>query len=615
MKFVRPTNRWIKERLSALSGDQGFTMIPAITAVFVGSLISLGAWTAAQADLGLQNTDRYSKTAYSQAESGVTDYVQHMAEDAGFWQYCDDPPGISGDGVGQTAVNDTDRGGSSGNVRRWLPQPTAGSTQDLAVKAQYSIDLIPTNGFSRCKDKSNRAETMVDKTTGVIRIRVTGRAGPPPPASANIATWRNTKWKRRSVVIEFRRKGFLDYAYFTDKEGADPVLQGTAQKTNCATYYSPPVNAANSLGRFYWNNKTIGGTLRPECTEIRFADSDFLGGPFHTNDAVLMATNGGPEFGNAGKNDVTEVFDDRCPFRVDDTSDHNIPKTLTDSGNTTSGNCPTNSSGAGSTRPVLNGPLLIGAAAGFLPLPETNEDLKIYADPTNVDTESQGYTFYGTTKITMAAGQITVTNANVNGGTATPMDYPPSGVIFVDNEDSVASCDYNPSSNYPSLPAGCALLELKGTYDTPLTVTSAADIVITGDVRKDASSDTAVLGMIGENFVRVRHYANTTCGNTTNTSGNPRVNYIDGAILTLKHSFIVDQYACGSSLGTLHISGVLAQEYRGTVGTGNGTTGYLKDYRYDYRYKYLTPPHFLVPTLSTWRISRYREQVPSCTCT
>src|SRR5690349_5848717 len=150
--------RQLAERIqtmrSSIGGEQGFSMLPAITAVFVGSLISIGAWTAAHADVSLQNTDRYEKIAYSQAESGVTDYVQHMAEDPGYWQYCDNPPGPNGTtlGIGTTAVNDTDKSGVSGTTaRRWLPQPTIGSTQDAALTAQYTIDLIPTNGQPSCK--------------------------------------------------------------------------------------------------------------------------------------------------------------------------------------------------------------------------------------------------------------------------------------------------------------------------------------------------------------------------------------------------------------------------------------------------------------------------------
>jgi hypothetical protein len=86
---------------------------------------------------------------------------------------------------------------------------------------------------------------------------------------------------------------------------------------------------------------------------------------------------------------------------------------------------------------------------------------------------------------------------------------------------------------------------------------------------------------------------------------------IDAAILTLKHSFIVDNHKCGQALNKLTVNGAISQSYRGPVGSvdGNGTHGYIKDYQYDDRLKYRTPPHFLQPTSSSWNVWRFNEQV------
>ena len=66
------------------------------------------------------------------------------------------------------------------------------------------------------------------------------------------------------------------------------------------------------------------------------------------------------------------------------------------------------------------------------------------------------------------------------------------------------------------------------------------------------------------------------------TNNNPNVT-IDGAILTLAHSFFVDNYDCGGlPQGTLTVHGAIAQYYRGIVGQV-GTSGYLKNYNYDDR--------------------------------
>jgi hypothetical protein len=88
---------------------------------------------------------------------------------------------------------------------------------------------------------------------------------------------------------------------------------------------------------------------------------------------------------------------------------------------------------------------------------------------------------------------------------------------------------------------------------------------------------------------------------------------IDAALLALKHSFIVDNYYCGGTLGTLTINGAIGQHYRGPVGTGGAsiTTGYLKNYNYDDRLRRVNPPYFLDPVNSAWRVVRFNEQIPA----
>ena len=235
----------IHKLLHRLRDERAFATLPAFMAVIVGSSLSLAAWAAAHGDVKLQDRDRWSKVAYTKAQSGVTDYVQRMAEDSSFWQFCDQPSGTNdADGIDH-ALNDADIGTSGHLNRRWWPTPT-NLSENTALSGQYTIDLMPANGYATCKSNGNRALTMVDETTGAIRVRVTGRAGPavpntptinPDPAAPNtfvartassINTWRQKRWKHRSIVVEFRRKGFLDYAYFTDREGLEPMFYTNA---------------------------------------------------------------------------------------------------------------------------------------------------------------------------------------------------------------------------------------------------------------------------------------------------------------------------------------------------------------------------------------------------
>lgn len=564
--------------------EGGFSMLPAMTAVFVGSLISMGAWTAAHSDLGLQEKDRLTKRAYASAQGGLTDYVQHLSSDSSYWSYCDAPP----NGADPGAVNDTDIGAALHPKRRWLPDGT-----DESATNQYTIDLMPTNGYASCKASSNRTETMIDEDNGTFRVRITGRAGQPVPntatinpdpanagnfvakTSGSIEQWRQLRWKRRSIVVDFRRRGFLDFAYFTDEEGMDPTLQPDPAwaGANCNKHYRN--------GRDYWN----GQSGRRECKEIQFGSADHIKGPFHTNDAINASS--GAKFGNPGKSDRIEISADTCAVR---NGYH---------------------SGCGNNYATYYGTLVTGSNAPELTLPEVNEDMATYGEPVN-----GGYTYYGSTKLILKAN---VMDVYTNNAWTYNKPYPSSGVIYVAKKTGCTS--FTGQNNY-HFPANCGSVEVEGTYNIPLTIAAENDIIVTDDIYAGASAN-AVLGMIANEYVRVRHYVNgdsmanvpnIDSNSCTNTNNAKRVNEIDAAILALQHSFVVDNYLCGK-LGTLKTVGGLTQRYRGTVGTSGGNTGYLKDYNYDYRLRYLTPPYFLTPSLSGWRISRYREQSPACVCT
>jgi hypothetical protein len=119
---------------------------------------------------------------------------------------------------------------------------------------------------------------------------------------------------------------------------------------------------------------------------------------------------------------------------------------------------------------------------------------------------------------------------------------------------------------------------------------------------------TSTLGLVANQFVRVMHGVRTSSGCTddpAHTIANPT---IDAAILTLGHSFIVDNYnqGCHSTLGSLTVNGAIAQKYRGPVGTGSGTptTGYSKVYGYDDRLHVLLPPYLFDIVTSAWQLSR-----------
>lgn len=583
-----------------LASEHGFTMLTASMASFAAMTLSASALTYVNNDVQIERRDRFTALALQAVQTGAADYTQQLAVNTDYFSLCDQGPGSH-------AVNDTDIGltaqqGSNSPVnatnkilRRWMPAsggsmvtaPTGG-TGDPAVAgsydSEYSIDLLPANGKLSCKQMSDRVATMVDATQATFRVRITGRAGPRIPDAGTSPTimydkagntgtndaqnrekYKQNFWSKRSVVIDYRRRGFLDFTWLTDQENFDPPLESnpTYAEANCTIYYRD--------GR---KDKT--------CTEIHFVSGDWIKGPLHTNDE-LIAENGA-QFGRAGGNDRIEISATSCRIRSGDRS------------------------GCYNPLPTYNGPVIWGANAPVLPLPEANEDLATYGENAN-----GGHTYTGWTTVELKNnGTYDVTNANENGGNLQTLAYPSNGVIYVKNG---AGCDgYNYTTGWnPAGDATCGLLAIKGTYNKSLTFAAEDDIVITGNINRDAdpSSDQAVLGLIANKYVRVRHYATGNSGSCTNQAGT--VTNITAGILALQHSFMLDWWRCGNSLGTLTVNGAIAQKYRGPIGTGGGT-GYLKNYNYDDRLRYRTPPYFLSPAYAGWRTVRFREQAPACAC-
>jgi hypothetical protein len=352
---------------------------------------------------------------------------------------------------------------------------------------------------------------------------------------------------KRSILATFRRAKFLDFLYFTDLETADPLIYSGSSNQTWA--------AANCLA--YWPNRNSS------CTRIQFADNDVVAGPLHTNDELLTCDS--PQFGRT-------------------------PADLVES----SGPPPGYQKACGTGTPDFQGTWLNPAPP--LTMPATNATLSAIAQP--------GYLFSGRTTIHLEGASMTVTSPV--GTSPRTIALPSNGVIYAAN----AVCGiagYTVVQSYTN-PSGCGDIYISGSTSVPLTVASDNDIIITDDL--EATGD-AQLGLIANNFVRVYHPVTNRSGSTcTNGAGTPTDLRIDAAMLAIAHSFIVDNYDCGASLGTLTVNGAIAQRFRGPVGT-TANTGYIKAYTYDDRFRYMSPPSFLDPVASAWRVIRQTEQVPA----
>ena len=563
----------ILSRLRArLAAEQGFAMVAVIGVMTVASLVAVAAVYATDNDKPFSMRDRVAKQAYAAAEAGVNDYLARLVANVDYWRLCDDPahPALSGN----------------------QGRPGAGTRQWAKVKdsnAEYSIEILGANGNAQCST-GNLPGSVIDASTGTFKIRSTGRM-----------TEDGTK---RSIVATFKRRGFLDYVYFTDLETLDPlwyhvttngqptqpdVVTWAQDPANCSKYYRDGRAAAQYVGQ-KWDpvdNRYEDWTMR--CGEINFVSGDNQKGPFHTNDEILVC--GTPEFGRRPTDDV-------------EVSAPPPPPATTQGSSSGWRAC----SGGGSPRvndpgvtPVDNNLGTWRKSASLLDMPPSNTALKAESLP--------NHRFVGKTTIVLNGTTMTVTgkrNPSSSVNTYT-MAIPEGGVIWVGNDTSGSCTGYSTRFAEHAPDQGCGDAWVRGTYAGNLTIGTENDIVVNGNISR--TGDT-MLGLVADNWVRV-HHKTTSAGSCSDASGGPTNISIQAAILAVNNSFTVDRYYCGGSLGTLSVEGAIAQQFRGPVGTSSGSTGYIKNYVYDERLRFRSPPHFLDPVKAAWKLQSQVEQVPA----
>jgi len=131
----------------------------------------------------------------------------------------------------------------------------------------------------------------------------------------------------------------------------------------------------------------------------------------------------------------------------------------------------------------------------------------------------------------------------------------------------------------------------KGTVKGGVTLHSANDVEIMGDLRYASNSNTSnnkdLLGIVSEGNVIVDRDAHEDSGSKDLD--------IFASIMALDKSFYVEDYSQGNSRGTLNLQGGLQQQQRGPVGTfsnGSVRSGFSKNYSYDDRLSSMFPPAY-----------------------
>lgn len=401
---------------------------------------------------------------------------------------------------------------------------------------------------------------------GVIRLRSTG----------------TSRGVSRSITAQLTPASFLKYIYYSDIEALDPVLVKTPD-ARCYTYY--------------YNGRSTAPT--GTCQEIQWTGGDTVDGRLHSNDALQI--NGpvnftSPETGTSWK---TPPIANRYWW------------------------------GTGTPLSIKPRP------EDVVPLPQTNQELQAVAST------GSGCVYSGETRIRFTGAFMRVLSPGTKAGvpsrcynTSTPnveqLVAVPSVIYVDDNSGTCGTLNAQGTAvGYPQpnedvsgrsiSPYNCAKGDafVEGTLSGRTTLATKNNIVVTNDIYYSSGTGgpitgTDVLGLIADNYVWVYHPVKDD-GSNLATLANPGVFHIDAAILSVKHSFVVQNWDAGAVLSPaggalstkLTVRGSIAQKFRGPVGQSKpdgSRSGYLKNYTYDDRLLNLPPPFFLKPATSPWHV-------------
>ena len=508
----------LAHRAHPLRAQGGFTMILALLVLLVTALLSMAIFVAVQGDASLTRTDLSGKRAYAAAQAGVQQYLYQLnanSTTSTWWETC---------------ANDMTAGTG-----------TAVAVPGSTYSETYSYTPVLANSAPSCSN-ANPVGTLIDSTTGTLRMKVTGHAGT----------------SSKTIIASLHTLSPLSFLWYSVHETVDIALGDPS----CII--------------FYWQ-----GNGPPGDCQINWVTGDHMNGPLYTQDQLLIYPGAAPTFGRTGSTDQTI------------------------------------SQQAASPSVCASG--CQNAVFANTPITNPTQQVQFPSDNSNLltDATAHGQVYPGTTTLTLS---VSGGKTYANGWTCKSsssctqinnLDMTASQIIYATNASGCNSSYVPTNVSYPTVsgnPTGryygpCGDIYVTGTYATPVTIAAANNVIVTGTgvinstdttpTGTGALTGSATLGLVANEYVRVMH----SCG------GNPSVT-IDGAILTLDHSFFVDNYNCGGTpLGTLTVHGSIAQKYRGIVGSV-GASGYLKNYNYDDRLGLILPPYLFDLSNTQWSVFR-----------
>jgi hypothetical protein len=625
--------RLLRSRLKG--GDEGIALavvigISAVLMVLIVSALSfsVGSTTKAAAD---SNQD----AALAAAEAGVSDYQSRLTNDNTYVKY-GDPLAPFSSQTGSTTLTlpttPTNPAFGWGNTGTWASVP--GASGNTAYR--YEVD------------NSQYA------SSGVIRILATGRSGT----------------QTRSVLANLHQNGFLNFLYFTNYETQDPAITGDSQSlctqyyptrvdNNCggAIQFSPgevldgPVgsndamlicggdfkgavttNYAPTTGTKYYRINPCSSGSAPTFEKGPPAHGDVLIPP-PTNQAMAQETRGDltgstvPRPGCLYTGPTSIVFNSNGTMTVKSPwtrfTNTGVSASTGYSYGMTNPACGTGlgATSAGVTASTTN--TLASPGGQTIPVPTQNL-IFVQSVPaaTAINSSSDPNAWLSTNYPGKGVTGAAYANCPSNGN---DLGYPIATTTVSGSKTTTVTENITASTSAGSYSCRTGDAFVQGTVSGQVTVATDHYVWVTGNIVY-GNPATDVLGLVGNNAVWVWNPYGTTkvttgCNNNCTTTGsllptvsNPDAVYpdgtkgrtIDAAIMSVQHTFQVQNFDKGGLRGILTVLGAIAQQYRGTVGLV-GSTGYTKSYSYDRRFANIAPPKFLQAVSTTYGVSQLAD--------
>ena len=542
-------------------------------------------------------TDGNSLNAMQAAYAGAADYQSRLTNNNNYWQY-----GAATPYTGSSTF-------------------PLGTGSNPAFGATVGGTWATVNGSNNLETYRYEVNNSKFASTGSVQLRVTGRSGN----------------QTRSLVATVRGTGFIDYLYFTDYESSNPALTGETQNGN------------SKLSCLSVHMTDPGYTTNTACDPVQFRAGDVLAGPIRSNDefTICGATFNQTVQSTAGNGVYSKPSGCSAPTfgQASPTSPQpaHVGTLLLPQ---------TNQNMAQAARSDINatpGCLYTGPTSISFNLDGSMQIISPWSLATQFFLKSDGVTYDGTmapacgsksalsstagAKVTLSSNLIFVQSVpgpgdpNYWAPTAAP-STPASGAIVCSKSvkvGTVTTTTYGNgllsplSQNYPSpteyvgtvgnlstaSPYYCRNGDafVSGTFHGSLTIGAQNNLYVVGSIGY-ADSTNDILGLVGQQEVAVWNPMNSS-GTLLRYAKDADVS-ISAAIASNGGTFTVQNYAYGWSLGTLTVTGSIAQEWRGAVGTTAGT-GFTKSYGYDQRLKNTAPPKFLQPVTTAFSISQQVE--------